>query len=236
MASRISIIIPSYQHADTLLACLKSVFGQTRKPDEVIVVDDGSTDDTQAVLAPFREQGVTVIAQENRGSNPARNVGFKASSGDWVMFCDADVVMRPDMLEKLSAALDEHADASYAYSGFQFAWKQMPSYPFDASRLRQMNYIHTTALIRREHFPGFDESVRRFQDWDVWLTMLEAGHMGVHVPEKLFFVIDMSGRRGISQWFPSILLRIPWERLGWTPSPVRKYLEAKAVIMKKHGL
>ncbi|TAK03740.1 glycosyltransferase family 2 protein [Patescibacteria group bacterium] len=234
--SRISIIIPTYQHAETIGFCLDSVLAQTRKPDEIIVVDDGSTDKTQAALEPYLLRGVRVIKTENRGSNPARNTGFAASTGDLVIFCDADVWMRPEMLQRLASALDDRPGASYAYSAFRFGWKRMPSYPFDAPLLRRMNYIHTTALVRREHFPGFDEAIRRFQDWDVWLTMLEDGHVGTYVPEELFSILDMSGRAGISQWFPSILLHVPWERLGWAPAPIRKYLEAKAVIVEKHGL
>jgi glycosyltransferase involved in cell wall biosynthesis len=232
----ISVIIPSYQHAPTLGACVDSILAQTRKPDEIIVVDDGSTDDTQAVLAPYRERGVRVITQQNAGSNPARMAGFAASTGERIMFCDADAVMRPDALEKLSAALDAHPEASYAYSSFRFGWKQFEGIPFDAAKLRTANYIHTSSLIRREHFPGFDPAIRRLQDWDLWLTMSEAGHVGIFVPEELFRIIDVRGRAGISQWLPSIAYKIPWKRLGWVPRSVAKYEAAKEQVMKKHDL
>lgn len=236
MNYRISIIIPTYQHAATIGACLDAALAQTRKPDEIIVVDDGSTDDTQAVLAPYRDRGVTVITQANAGSNPARNAGFAASMGELVMFCDADAVMTPDALEKLSAALDAHPEASFAYSSFRFGWKRFEGRPFDAAALRKMNYIHTSSLIRREHFPGFDENIRRLQDWDLWLTMSEAGHVGIFVPEELFRVIDVRGRAGISQWLPSIAYKIPWKRLGWTPKSIGKFEAAKEQVKKKHGL
>ncbi len=231
----ISVIIPSYQHAATIGACLDSVFAQTRLPDEVIVVNDGSTDGTETALAPYLAR-IVHIAQNNQGGNAARNRGFGASRGDLVIFCDADVVMRPDMLAKMERALDDHPEASYSYAGFRFGWKKFPSFPFDAKRLREMNYVHTTSLVRREHFPGFDPSIRRFQDWDVWLTMLENTHVGTFVDEELFQVIDRSDRPGISQWRPSFVYRIPWRLLGWRPKSVRGYDAAREIIVQKHRL
>lgn len=233
--SALSVIIPTYQHAATIAECLDSVLSQTRKPDEIIVVNDGSTDGTEKVLSRYRDR-VSVISQSNQGGNAARNNGFAASRGDLVIFCDADVVMRPDMLEVMERTLAEHPEASYAYGGFRFGWKGFRSYPFDAERLRRMNFVHTTSLVRREHFPGFDPSIRRFQDWDVWLTMLSQGHLGVFVDEELFQVIDRSDRPGISQWRPSFLYHVPWHRLGWKPTSVRKYEDARRVIIQKHGL
>lgn len=233
--THISVIIPSYQHAATIAECLDSVLAQTRKPDEIIVVNDGSTDGTDVILERYRDR-VTVIAQENQGGNAARNNGFAASTGDLVIFCDADVVMRPDMLQKLERALDANPGASLAYSGFRFGWKSFRSFPFDADLLRRMNFIHTTSLVHREHFPGFDPAIRRFQDWDVWLTMLGQGRTGVFVDEELFRVIDRDDRPGISQWRPSFLYKIPWHRLGWKPTSIRKYEAARKIIAVKHGL
>lgn len=232
---KISVIIPTYQHASTIGACLESVLAQTVRATEIIVVNDGSTDGTERVLAHYADR-VKIIDQENRGGNPARNRGFEASTGELVIFCDADVLMRPDMLEKLSHTLLKNPTAAYAYSAFRFGWKAFSSYPFSANRLRRMNYIHTTALMRREAFPGFDPVIKRFQDWDVWLTMLELGHEGVYIPEELFRIVDDHGRKGISQWQPSFLYRIPWNILRWRPAAVRRYLEAKEIVLNKHGL
>lgn len=231
----ISVIIPTYEHASTISACLESVFSQTYPSIEVIVVNDGSTDNTEHVLRPYLNR-ITLITQENRGSNPARNRGFTASKGELVIFCDADVIMRQDMLEELVRALGHHPQAGYAYSAFRFGWKRFSSYPFDAKRLRQMNYIHTTALIRRADFPGFDESLKRFQDWDVWLSILERGKEGVYVPQELFQVVDAHGRVGISQWRPSMLYKLPWKLFHWTPASVRKYGDARRIVLTKHGL
>ncbi len=208
---------------------------QTRAADEVIVVNDGSTDDTFQRLKPYQGR-LTLIDQTNQGGNAARNNGFAASTGDLVLFCDADAILSPEMLATLEQALQMHPEASYAYSGFRFGWKSFRSFVFDAERLRLMNFIHTSALIRRHHFPGFDPTVRRFQDWDVWLTMLAAGHTGTFVDAELFRVVEAPNRRGISQWRPSVFYRIPWHWFGWMLPSVRRYNEARAAILKKHGL
>jgi len=229
----ISIVIPSYQHAAELPLCLEGIFAQTYTDFEVIVVNDGSTDGTEGVLAPFMDR-ITYLAQENKGGNAARNRGFDASNGDLVLFCDADVLMRPDMLQKMHDALAAHPEASYAYSSFKFGWKKFPLDAFDASRLRKMNYIHTTSLIRREHFPRFDESVRRLQDWDLWLTMLGAGHVGTWIPEYLFTCLPHKG--GISTWVPGIAYEIPWRKFGIRIAHIEKFLEAREIMRKKHGL
>ena len=266
----ISVIIPTYQHAGTIADCLDSIFGQTLKPDEMIVVNDGSTDGTSEVLRQFEMKNwrqaprycfsfgsdlspisfgkatppvlspdcpeLTVIDQENRGAQAARNRGWKASRGDLLLFCDADVRMHPDMLEKMSAALAAHPEASYAYGAFRFGWKTFGGIPFSADRLREYNFIHTSSLVRAKDFPGFDESIKRLQDWDVWLTMLEAGKTGILVPEILCDVaVDGTSRIG-SSWLPRFLYRIPWNRIGWMPRVMRRYHEARAVLAKKHHL
>lgn len=235
MNPSISIIIPTYQHAHSLPFCLASVFAQTYSPIEVIVVDDGSTDGTADLLASYGDK-IKVIRQENKGANPARNRGFKEAAGELVIFCDADVIMQPAMLEKMQAALTAHHEASYAYSGFKFGWKTFRGKVFDAAALRSMNFIHTTSLIRRNDFPGFDETIRRLQDWDVWLTMLEAGKSGTLVPEVLFRVrIDGASRIG-SSWLPKFVYALPWSKLPWSPKRIRNYELARQIIIAKHSL
>lgn len=231
----ISVIIPTYQHAGTIERCLEGIFAQSVSPKEIIVVNDGSTDGTEEILEAYKDR-VTVVHQENQGGNIARNKGFELSTGDLVMFCDADLVMDPDMLKTLREALFTHPEASYAYSAFKFGWKSFQSYPFDGEKLKQLNFIHTSALIRREHFPGFDPAIRRFQDWDVWLTMLSENHIGTFIPKELFHTIEDKSRIGISQWRPSIMHHIPWKRLGWMPRSMRKYEAAKKIIKAKHGI
>lgn len=231
----ISIIIPTYQHAKTILKCVNCLLSQSRLPDEIIVVDDGSTDDTREALAPVASK-ILYIRQNNEGAPSARMRGFEISTGELVLFCDADVLLARDALEKFEHALEQNPDASFAYSSFLWGSKRFTSKPFDAKQLEKDNYIHTTALIRREHFPGFDLSLKRFQDWDLWLTMSEQGRVGFFVDDYLFQVSQIRGRKNISRWLPSIAFRVPWRRIGWIPRGIREYIEAKNIVMKIHHL
>ncbi|MEA3272403.1 MAG: glycosyltransferase family 2 protein [Patescibacteria group bacterium] len=202
----ISIIIPVHNHYNELEKCLDSISKQTFKDYEIIVVDD--------------EFGV--------GANTARNFGFQESHGNFLLFCDADIIMEPVMLEQMINALESNPQSSYTYASFNFGWKKFKLWPFDASRLRKMPYIHTTSLIRREHFPMFDEQIKRLQDWDLFLTMLEKGHKGVWIPKVLFGVKPR--KSGMSKWLPGFMYSIPWIK------SVREYKKAERVIKKKHEL
>lgn len=231
----VSIVIPTFQHANTIGRCIESVLGQTYSPIEIIVVDDGSTDNTSEVLKRF-EGKIRVIHQKNTGANPARNRGLAEATGEFIIFCDADVVMKPQMIAQFVQHLIDHPEVSYAYGGFRFGWKVFHGVPFSGDQLRKMNFVHTTSLVRRNDFPGFDPAVKRFQDWDVWLTMLEQKKIGVLVPGVWCDVlIDGESRIG-SSWLPSFMYRLPWKYLGWQPKRVRKYHEAREAIVKKHRL
>ncbi|MCK4744778.1 glycosyltransferase family 2 protein [Candidatus Parcubacteria bacterium] len=238
---KISIIIPVYNHARELFNCLESVLWQSFQDFEVIVVDDGSQDnflnavEKQRQKFEFQNLSLKIIQQENRGSNAARNSGFQKSNGEYVIFLDADIMMKKDMLEKMLKALEENRGASYAYSSFKFGFKTFKLWKFDAEKLRQMPYIHTSSLIRREHFAGFDEKIKKFQDWDLWLGMLMKGYKGIWISENLF-KIKPRNRYGISFWLPSFFYKIPWQKFGVRIKEVEKYKEATEIIKKKHHI
>ncbi|KKR34629.1 MAG: Glycosyl transferase family 2, partial [Candidatus Magasanikbacteria bacterium GW2011_GWA2_40_10] len=153
----ISVIIPVYNHAHTLKRSIESIFNQTYRPLEVIIVNDGSTDNFEEVvkeclhLTDERCIGagsvLSVISQENAGAPVARNKGFAVSKGEYVIFWDADTLSNPQMLQKMYAYLQKHPDASYAYSQFKFGWKRIKSHSFDESLLKKLNYIDITSLI-----------------------------------------------------------------------------------------
>ncbi len=231
----VSIIIPTFQHAKSITSCIESVLKQTYNKIEIIIVDDGSTDNTQAVLEVFKGK-ISVIRQPNKGGNAARNRGAETAKGEYIIFVDADAELKPGMIEIFLQALQSNPSASYSYSAFRFGWKRFRGIEFSAERLRRVNFITTSALIRREHFPGFDEKLRRFQDWDLWLTMLEQNHIGILVKGTWFKLnIDGDSRTG-SSWLPAITYRLPWKLIGWKPLRVKKYEEARQIIAKKHSL
>ena len=228
----VSIIIPTYNNPKELGLCLKSLEKQTFTDFEIIIVDDGSEPAVESKLSDY-DVPFKYFRIEHGGANVARNFGYSKSSGDFLLFCDSDAELQPEMLGKLFAALEAHHEAAYAYSSFTYGLKDFILWSFDEKKLRDTNYIHTTSLIRREHFPGFDESIKRFQDWDLWLTMLESGQRGVWVDEVLFKI--HTGRGTMSGWLPKGVYSIA-KTLGISFGRVKKYEEAKKVIQRKHRL
>lgn len=196
---RVSVIVPARDAAATIAACLRSIAAQTRPAQEIIVVDDGSADGTADIA---RQAGARVVSQPRLGAAAARNAGARLATGDLLFFCDADLLLDPALLETLAAALAAHPEASFAYCAFRWGGKTFGRRPFDAEAVKRNNYISTMSLIRRADFPGFDESLERFQDWDLWLTMTEREKVGVGVPRVLFSVQSdgsMSRRGGRSR-------------------------------------
>lgn len=226
----ISIIIPVFNRQDVFARAVESVVNQTYKNIEIIVVDDGSE---PAIRIPNSDARIQIFRQKNQGAPAARNFGFTKSSGELVIFWDADVIAKPQMIEKMYQALCDNPSASYAYCDFYFGQRKMPAQAFDPAQLKKINYITTTSLILRADFPGFDESLKKFQDWDLWLTMLEKNKTGVYVPEYLFSA-EAGGT--MSGWLPSFSYRAPWKWLPGIRSKVVNYKKAKNIIIEKHHL
>lgn len=235
----ISVIIPVYNQAKELKQCFDSLLRQTFKDIEVIVVNDGSIDDIQDIFLEyseiFKRENIhfQAINQENKGASVARNRGFLDSKGEYVIFLDADIELDKNALKEMAEILDKKPDVSYIYSSFKFGFKKFQLWQFSAEKLKIMPYIHTSSLIRRAHFPGFDESLKKFQDWDLWLQMLKMGYTGYHIP-KILFKVKAGGT--MSSWIPSIFYKIPWQKIGIKMKNVEKYNNSMEVIKKKHRL
>jgi len=229
----ISIIIPVYNQAKHLDNCLAGVNKQTYDNYEIIVVNDGSKDNIGGVILKYRQTfGIKLIysEQENKGANAARNNGAKSAEGEYIIFCDADIVMEPEMLELMLSVLKENPSASFCYSSFMWGRKKFMPGRYDAEKLKRMPYINTSSLIKREHFPWFDEKLKRFQDWDLWLTMLEQNHAGIWL-DKILFKVNVGGNQTMSNWLPSFAYKL----FPFLPE-VKKYNQAREIILKKHKL
>lgn len=231
----ISVIIPVYNHFTELKQALQSLKKQTYNNIEVIIVDDGSDEPVENKINKNDFNfDIVCVREENRGAPFARNKGFEVSKGDFVIFWDADVIGSPEMLAKMHNVLSIHPEASYVYSDFYYGKKAMVAGKFDSFRLKRENYIMTTSLMRRNDFLYFDKNLKRFQDWDLWLTMLERDKVGIYIPEFLFFVIPH--KNGISFWLPSFAYKKPFSWLPMFRQKVKDYEAAKKIIMEKHGL
>lgn len=229
----VSVVIPAYQSADTIGQTITDVFLQSWPKLEVTVVDDGSTDDLAAAVTPWRER-LKIIRQENLGAAAARNTGAREAHGEFILFLDADMRLDSDMITTMVVALQTHLGASYAYSNFQFGPKGFRLWDFDPVSLRQRNYIHTSSVIRRSDFPWFDASLNKFQDWDLWLTMLAQNRIGLWIPRQLFRVQQRAA--GMSTWLPRFVYRLPWVGRGVGSATIARYRRAEELIRRKHHL
>ena len=205
---RISVIIPCYQSEETIEQTLWDIFNQTYGKIEIIAVNDGSDDSTTNILNEYIGR-IKIIDQENLGASAARNKGFKESQGEYILFCDADIRLKPTMIEKMLKKLTENPEKAYCYSSFKFGLHTFDLFEFDGEKLQKENYISTMSLIGRNSFIGFDEKLQRYQDWDLWKRMLSKGYEGIWYPERLFYgPMRLSGISKISfSKYLTLLLR-----------------------------
>lgn len=187
----VSIIIPCFNYGRFLAEAIESALEQTHAPRDVIVIDDGSTDDSYEVASRF-VPAVAALTQPNQGLVATLNRGLREAEGEYFVILSADDVLRPTYVETLLAALLRQAGAAYAYSEMEYFGARsgvFPAKPFSPALLLAGNYINATALTRRADalaVGGFHSNPRNaWEDWDFWLRLLESGKDGVAVPEPL---------------------------------------------------
>ncbi|MBU4482253.1 glycosyltransferase family 2 protein, partial [Patescibacteria group bacterium] len=186
---KLSIIIPVYNNFKNLSTCLKSIKKQTIFNDaEIIIVDDGSDINSGSLAPRGARDDIHTHRIEHKGAPTARNFGYSKSSGDYIFFCDADVIfLKNNALEIMIKKLEQNLDKAYCYCNYLYGWKSMPSFDFSAEKLKNNNYISTMSIIHRDALEKikkngpWDETLKRFQDWDLWLTMLEYNLTGIWV-------------------------------------------------------
>lgn len=190
----ISVIIPTFNRAALLRETLDSVLAQTARPaDEIIVIDDGSTDDTRNVVAGYASGGVAYVYQENAFLGAARNAGQAQATGEAVLFLDSDDRLRGDnALARLEALLAAAPSAALAYGRAAViegttgrpTGRRVEIADFDGDgaavwpRLAEHNFIVSAgcALVRRSHLEragAWDTNLKGVEDWDMWLRLAE---------------------------------------------------------------
>jgi glycosyltransferase involved in cell wall biosynthesis len=193
----ISVIIPTYNHGQFIEEAVESVLAQTYKNFEVIVVDDGSTDNTREILKKY-ERGITYIFQNNKGVSSARNHGLSIAKGEVIAFLDSDDVWLPEKLSsQLKIMQGEHSIGlvgcgSYVmdYLGnVEREWvpKHYKSQEEFLQQLSIRNILHNPScmLVKKECFNRagfFNECLQFGEDWDMWLRI--AKHYKVDFAER----------------------------------------------------
>ncbi len=195
-APRVSVVIPCFNYGRYLEKAVESLLAQTFQDVEVIVVDDGSTDDSLEVARRLEaaHPQVSVLAQPNAGQPAiARNNGIALARGEYVLCLDADDHLHPRFLEECVAALDDDPSISIAYGdqqnfGADDVFHVHPEYDF--ARLARCNLIGTASVFRRaawEDVGGYRTNVRGYEDWDFWVSCGERGHHGKRVQSALWY-------------------------------------------------
>jgi glycosyltransferase involved in cell wall biosynthesis len=200
--TRVSVIIPTFNRADLIVDTVESVLEQTWPNVEVVVVDDGSTDDTRMVLGPYLDR-VHYLHQANSGRSSARNAGVAASSGEYLVFLDSDDLLLPNGLELQALFLDLNPSIDIVYAnGFTLDECGrlgplepfvIPTPPLDRlaiyARLIKMNLFALHAgMVRRTVLPPdevFDESIHALEDRDLWTRLMIAGATLQYQDEKV---------------------------------------------------
>lgn len=194
--SVVSVIIPTHNRRALVLEAVESVLAQRGCACELIVVDDGSTDDTGAALAHWADR-LCYVRQEQRGVSAARNLGARIARGEWVAFLDSDDVWLPD---KLASQIEFHRrDESVLISQTEEAWirygtrvnpcrhHRKPSGDIFLPSLARCLVSPSAVMLRRDLLlgvGGFDESLAVCEDYDLWLRLSRRHAFGL-VPQPL---------------------------------------------------
>jgi glycosyltransferase involved in cell wall biosynthesis len=198
-APTFSAIIPAYQAAGFIAGAIESILAQSLQPIELIVCDDGSTDDLARSLAPYRDS-ITLLRKENGGEASAKNAGARAASGEFIAILDADDVYLPERLEALAELSLRRpdldiltADCLIIANGRVVRRCYHDGYRFETDDQRrgilERNFVGPGHMaVRRERLldvGGFDETFRWSTDWDCWIRMIFAGSRVGMVNEPL---------------------------------------------------
>lgn len=184
------MIIPSYNSARYLAEAIQSVLDQSYADFEIIVVNDGSTDETEAVVKGFSDERIRYFAQENKGVGAARNVGLRLARGEYVAFLDADDLFLPEKLSRQVEFLLQDPSVDLVFSGWEYInaegkilgveepWKYRSSVLGVEDVLMGGGAPVHAVLVRRrclENVGGFDEAMRAYEDSDLWLRLAVDG-------------------------------------------------------------
>ena len=190
---RVSVVIPCYNLGRYLHDALSSALRQTVQSVEVILVDDGSTDEyTLQLISQLDHPQVQVIRQQNMGLPVARNNGIRRARAPFICCLDADDRLRPEFFERALSLLENDPDLGFVSCHYQEFDGRHGTIDYTSCGLPEMlitNRAVVSSLFRRtawEKVGGYCETLTGMHDWDLWLGILEAGYRAVIIPEVLF--------------------------------------------------
>jgi glycosyltransferase involved in cell wall biosynthesis len=193
----ISVVVPTYNCAETVGRTVNSILRQTAAPLEVIVVDDGSTDNTREVLNGVLQSGaVRYLTQPNSGVSATRNRGLREAKGSHVAFVDADDWIRPDALAEASQALSRTPGARWCATdvlrlrdGRQETVASCIPADGELAAILRRNFVERGFLFERSlllELGGYDETMQGREDWELYIRLIRAGHRPAHAAQPLY--------------------------------------------------
>ncbi len=255
---QISVVIPAYNRADSLPRALDSILAQTEPVDQIIVVDDGSEDGTDSLLARDYPD-VQVLRQDNRGVSAARNRGIAAARHDWIALLDSDDSWLPHKIARIRAFQQQHPDLVLIHSDEIWMRRGVRVNPMKKHRktggwifehcLPLCAISPSASVIRRttiEALGGFDETLPACEDYDLWLRLCWCHEVG-YIDEAL--IVKYGGHADqLSRRYPAMdrfrvraldrLLRsgeLPSEAAAAARAMLRHKLEILLGGAHKHG-
>ena len=199
-----SVVIPAFNAAETIVSTVHSALTQTETALEVVVVNDGSTDDTAEIVGRIDDPRIRLVNQANQGLPAARNAGIRASQGAYVAFLDSDDLLLPDFLHLGIEALQRMVRPGFAYTdayvlddatgrvrttSAMAQFKPPTPPPKDSAdfllALMRVNFVYVSTIVPRdvlEATGGFNETLTSCEDYDLWLRILVDGHQAAWVP------------------------------------------------------
>lgn len=185
----VSILIPAYNAEKYIGVALDSALNQTYKNLEIVVVNDGSRDNTEAVIKNYRDRRLRYFSQENRGIARTRNKLLREAKGEYITFLDSDDIYLPDKVREEVEFLETNSDYGAVYCDLRYFFDENPNklyrhkYVFHsgdilAELLKRQFITNTTLMLRRsviEKIGDFNEEAREVEDWSYFLRMSRAG-------------------------------------------------------------
>lgn len=177
----ISIVIPCYNGGATILEAVQSALDQTYENLEIIIVDDGSTDNSGTIVRELMstEPRLSLYTQENKGLSAARNTGLSYAKGQYIVFLDADDKLKETYIELALTYHQKDGETTIVYSNMELFEREtglFPLAPFEIRLFLRHNCIPAFAMVRTDQIKsigGFDESVILCEDWECWVHLLK---------------------------------------------------------------
>ena len=194
----VSVVIPCYNQAKYLPLAVESVVAQTYGNWEILIVNDGSRDDTSEVsrklIAKHRGKRIRLIEKTNGGLAHARNTGIREAAGEYILPLDSDDMIHPEMLSRTVHVLEIDRTFSIAHTDtymFGTVNQLVQKMPIDFPAICKENFMNYCSLYRKrvwEEVGGYNHNmVHGYEDWDFWIGCGERNHFAAHVQEPLFF-------------------------------------------------